>query len=192
MGNFVPLRWLLGDISDPEVVYSTVTGSTVSAWEFVALVLLNSKNRFEFILYDEDLADVEFLYQRDSVNADPDSASKLWDAMTFDLLKGDGSRPISGVAPFVFIRARQGHSVNADPTSLYIHKITAEEAEGLNPVVHGTTFANHRSIESRGLIPGGTSGTVYRAAAHFLACGLAKDNASEAAMSSLRQRGEVF
>ena len=92
----------------------------------------------------------------------------------------------------MFIRARQGRSVNADPTSLYIHKITAEEAENLNPVVHGTAFANQRSIESSGLIPGGTSGTVYRAAVHFLACGLAKDNASEAAMSSLRQRGEVF
>ena len=136
------------------------------------------------------MADAEFFYRKNP-GPDPDPDSALWAAMIFDSVKGDGTRPITGVAPRVFIRARQGHSVNAEPTSLYITKITAAEAEGLNPVVHSTSRQNQFRIGSQGLIPGGVSGSAVRAAVQFLACGLARDRKSEAAMSSLRQHGDL-
>ena len=61
------------------------------------------------------------------------------------------------------IRAKQGHSIQVDPSQL-LRKLGTGDIGDMVPTcaLHSTYFSNVRSIMKRGLLPGGTRGANYR------------------------------
>ena len=119
-----------------ELMDSTTLSNTMSSckdgpvniYHLIALVLLNSKNRFQFILTD----------LHHTVRFNPAHAEMADWPEEFEM----------PMVPNVFIRATQGHSVTVtvDNSELMTKKITKADLKLVHPMIHGTFLLNMKSI----------------------------------------------
>jgi RNA:NAD 2'-phosphotransferase (TPT1/KptA family) len=162
--------WYLDDLIRADMLSNMRTRSgSITAAQFVCLVIYNDKGRFEFKVEASTVEEMErhANFQR--------------------LLEGPAAaeRP----RPAVLLRATQGHSIPLDPFRLYKTVIKLSEVDHLSPVIHGTYGRYLSSIAEQGLLPGGLRRRGRRAV-HFMAQGLKRSG--EVRLSCVRRDADLF
>ncbi len=125
--------------------------------ELLAMTLTNAKSRFEYGIRIFRVKDMRDHGMPPGVDL-PTAAS-------------------AANRPALLLRARVGHSIPVNPSSLFRTALTLADCAELLPVVHGTQKEYRMSIENQGLMPGMRLGrpsyvTRGRQAVHFQALGL--------------------